>query len=64
MKVCVKFLHKEGATSTQSLSAVSDPKWRYVGGDFHDIDIDKIDGRNFAAKLELLMATLSKSGPH
>ncbi|KAL5008035.1 hypothetical protein ScPMuIL_013616 [Solemya velum] len=61
MKVCVKSLQKEGLPS---LSAVTDPKWKVVGGDFQDIDLDKIDGRNVAAKLELLMATLSKAEPH
>lgn len=36
-----------------------DSKWQSVGADFQQVDLSKIDGRNFASKLELLLATLT-----
>ncbi|XP_062619773.1 mediator of RNA polymerase II transcription subunit 17-like [Saccostrea cucullata] len=36
-----------------------DSKWQSVGADFQQVDLTKFEGRNFASKLELLLATLS-----
>ena len=42
-----------------STAAIVDPKWLHLSGTFKEIELDTIDGRNFAAKLELLMSVIN-----
>ncbi|KAL4237228.1 Mediator of RNA polymerase II transcription subunit 17 [Mactra antiquata] len=43
-----------------SLTALVDPKWLNLSGTFKEIDMEQIDGRNFAAKLEFIMAMVKQ----
>lgn len=38
---------------------VQDTKWENLGGAFKEIKLDKMEGKNFLNKMELLMACLS-----
>lgn len=40
---------------------VQERKWEHLGGQFRDVRLDKMEGRNFLHKMELLMATLTSS---
>ena len=40
-----------------------DKKWDLLGGPFHKVHLDKLEGRNFVNKMELLMACLSSEKP-
>ena len=42
------------------LSSLINPKWLHLSGTFREIDLEQIDGKNFAMKLELVMAMLNK----
>ena len=42
---------------------VQDEKWLNLGGPFQEIHLSKMEGKNFANKIELLMASLSKPIP-
>ena len=39
----------------------NDEKWTYVGCEFKEIDLNKIEGRNFPSKLESLMAVFTRT---
>jgi hypothetical protein len=41
------------------ISVITDPKWLNLGGSFQEVDLSRLEGRNFPSKLELLMATLT-----
>lgn len=43
-----------------SVAALVDPKWLNIGGTFKEIDLEQVEGRNLATKLELIMATVNK----
>ncbi|XP_052769544.1 mediator of RNA polymerase II transcription subunit 17-like isoform X1 [Mya arenaria] len=43
-----------------SLSSLVDPKWLNLGGTFRELDLEQIEGRNLATKLELIMAMVNK----
>ncbi len=49
-----------GAAAADS---IQDDKWRLLGGAFREVHLDKMGGKNFANKLELLMASLAKAVP-
>lgn len=38
---------------------VKDMKWQNLGGDFKEVRWEKMEGRNFINKMELLMASLT-----
>lgn len=40
---------------------VSERKWEHLGGAFRDLRLDKMEGKNFLHKMELLMASLTSS---
>ncbi|XP_028144955.2 mediator of RNA polymerase II transcription subunit 17 [Diabrotica virgifera virgifera] len=40
---------------------VTERKWEHLGGQFRDVRLDKMEGRNFLHKMELLMASLTSS---
>lgn len=40
---------------------VSERKWEHLGGAFRDLRLDKMEGKNFLHKMELLMASLASS---
>ncbi|XP_048259239.1 mediator of RNA polymerase II transcription subunit 17-like isoform X1 [Haliotis rufescens] len=40
-------------------SPVTDPKWFNLGGQFKAINLDRLEGRNFASKMDMLMAKLT-----
>ena len=40
---------------------IQDEKWLNLGGPFREIHLSKMEGKNFANKIELLMASLSKT---
>lgn len=42
-----------------SSELVQDKKWENLGGAFKEIKLDKMEGKNFLNKMELLMASLS-----
>lgn len=42
-----------------SSELVQDKKWENLGGAFREIKLEKMEGKNFLNKLELLMACLS-----
>jgi len=37
---------------------VTAQKWVNAGGPFHEVHLDKMEGKNFVNKIELLMACL------
>ena len=37
------------------------PKWQALGGEFQEIDLTKIDGKNFASKFEVVLAMLTQT---
>ena len=39
-------------------SVVTAQKWVNAGGPFHEVHLDKMEGKNFVNKIELLMACL------
>jgi hypothetical protein len=43
-----------------SMAALIDPKWLNLSGTFKEIDMDQIEGRNLATKLELILAMVNK----
>lgn len=43
-----------------SIAALVDPKWLNLGGNFREVDLDQVEGRNLAAKLELMMSVMSR----
>lgn len=43
-----------------SIAALVDPKWQSLSGSFREIDLEQVEGRNFATKLELIMAMVNK----
>lgn len=55
-KVYLQSCPKENKYKTLSLSE----KWNYVGSEFQEVDMSKIEGRNFPAKLESLLAVLTR----
>ena len=58
IRVYVQSSQKE---NNKSRTLPSDNKWQFVGADFKEVDLSKFEGKNFASKLELLMATLSRA---
>lgn len=40
---------------------VHERKWEHLGGQFRDVRLDRMEGRNFLHKMELLMASLTSS---
>ena len=44
----------------RSSTVVKDAKWAELGGPFKDVHMNKMDGRNFVSKVELLMACLNR----
>jgi mediator of RNA polymerase II transcription subunit 17 len=40
---------------------VTERKWEHLGGQFRDVRLEKMEGRNFLHKMELLMASLTSS---
>ena len=42
-----------------STAAIVDPKWSHLSGNFKEVELDTLDGKNFAAKLELLMSVVN-----
>lgn len=40
---------------------VTERKWEHLGGQFRDIRLEKMEGRNFLHKMELLMASLTSN---
>lgn len=40
---------------------VQERKWEHLGGTFKEVRFDKMEGKNFLNKMELLMASLSSS---
>lgn len=40
---------------------VTERKWEHLGGQFRDVRLDKMEGRNFLHKMELLMASLTSN---
>lgn len=40
---------------------VSERKWEHLGGAFRDLRLDKMEGKNFLHKMELLMASLTSN---
>ena len=44
---------------TSPSDIITDPKWQNLGSAFMRVDMDKIEGRNFVNKIEILMASLT-----
>ena len=42
------------------LASILEAKWHNLTGTFKEIDLNRIDGRNFATKLELIMASVTR----
>ncbi|KAL1506556.1 hypothetical protein ABEB36_005897 [Hypothenemus hampei] len=40
---------------------VTERKWEHLGGQFRDVRMDKMEGKNFLYKMELLMASLTSN---
>lgn len=40
---------------------VTERKWEHLGGQLRDVRLDKMEGRNFLHKMELLMASLTSN---
>lgn len=40
---------------------VTERKWEHLGGQFRDVRLDKMEGKNFLHKMELLMASLTSN---
>ncbi|KAH1026766.1 mediator of RNA polymerase II transcription subunit 17 isoform X1 [Dendroctonus ponderosae] len=40
---------------------VTERKWEHLGGQFRDVRLDRMEGRNFLHKMELLMASLTSN---
>ncbi|XP_018326714.1 mediator of RNA polymerase II transcription subunit 17 [Agrilus planipennis] len=40
---------------------VTERKWEHLGGQFRDVRLEKMEGRNFLHKMELLMASLTSN---
>ncbi|CAH1968736.1 unnamed protein product [Acanthoscelides obtectus] len=40
---------------------VTEKKWEHLGGQFRDVRLEKMEGRNFLHKMELLMASLTSN---
>ena len=49
--------------NARNSDVVQDEKWLNLGGPFREIHLGKMEGKNFANKIELLMASLSKPIP-
>ena len=47
--------------AAHSSSAVTDPKWCEQGGNSKEVNLEKLEGRNLASKIDMLMAHLSQS---
>ena len=41
-------------------SIITNPKWALIGGPFNEVHLDKMEGKNFVNKIELLMACLNR----
>jgi len=50
----------DGDILDPSLAAIVDPKWLNLGGTFKQVDLDQVEGRNLATKLELIMSTVTE----
>ena len=50
----------KSAADVNGQSVIRDSKWNNLGGPFQDIKMAKLEGRNFANKIELLMAALTR----
>lgn len=50
---------RESAPNFHNAAVVTNRKWEKLGGPFHKVHLDKLEGRNFVNKMELLMACLS-----
>ncbi|XP_041352687.1 mediator of RNA polymerase II transcription subunit 17-like [Gigantopelta aegis] len=50
---------KEISTESNMPSIITDPKWLNLGGPFRQINLDRLEGRNFASKMDMLMAQLT-----
>ena len=48
---------KKGEFGDDSL--VKDPKWEHLSGSFKEVRWEKMEGRNYLNKMELLMASLT-----
>ena len=59
MKVTVQKcqLPSNGVILTKG-NIVTDPKWALLGGPFHEVHLEYMEGRNNCHKIELLMACL------
>ncbi len=54
------FLQKCPREATQDSGGLPlDPKWSLLGGPFQEVHLDRMEGRNFINKMELLMASLN-----
>ncbi|KAL3873203.1 hypothetical protein ACJMK2_036348 [Sinanodonta woodiana] len=42
------------------LASILEAKWHNLTGTFKEVDLNRIDGRNFATKLELIMASVTR----
>ncbi|KAI0208048.1 Mediator of RNA polymerase II transcription subunit 17 [Lamellibrachia satsuma] len=47
---------------TSPSEIITNPKWQNLGSAFMRVDMDKIEGRNFVNKIEILMASLTTDG--
>ena len=54
------FLKTDRSEMDPSTAALVNPKWQHLSSTFREVDLDQIDGRNFATKLELIMAVVNK----
>ena len=59
LRVSVQYCPDPEASKHRS-DVIQDEKWHDLGGPFRQIHLDKMDGRNFVNKVELLMAAFSQ----
>lgn len=55
----IKVFLQQSQKDNKNRVILPDDKWQSVGTDYQQVDLSKFEGRNFASKLELLLATFS-----
>lgn len=55
----IKVFLQQSQKDNKNRVILPDDKWQSVGADYQQVDLSKFEGRNFASKLELLLATFS-----
>lgn len=55
----IKVFLQQSQKDNKNRVILPDVKWQSVGADYQQVDLSKFEGRNFASKLELLLATFS-----